>query len=262
MKRIPLGCQKFDRLLGGGIEGGSLTLLYGEAGAGKTNVCLQFARNVAERGDRVAYIDSEGLSSDRISQVFSGRDDAVGRMLVFQVHSFEEQSDRVDKVVKLASAGAVSAVVIDSLTMYYRLNHDDSAVRNDFIRQTEALLNMARQHDIAVLVTSQVYSNLNTGGVEFLGGHALHHNAKTIVRLDKGIDGRRAAVIIKHRSLPEGRSAPYRITETGIEDIRGQTSLSIENLARAIMNSLSSLSGRNPILAMADSAFSFANPMA
>ncbi len=205
MKRIPLGCQKFDRLLGGGIEGGSLTLLYGEAGAGKTNVCLQFARNVAKGGDRVAYIDSEGLSSDRISQVFSGLEDAVGRMLVFQVHSFEEQSDRVDKVVKLASAGAVSAVVIDSLTMYYRLNHDDSAVRNDFIRQTEALLNMARQHDIAVLVTSQVYSNLNTGGVEFLGGHALHHNAKTIVRLDKGVDGRRAAVIIKHRSLPEGR---------------------------------------------------------
>ncbi|MBO4763493.1 MAG: DNA repair and recombination protein RadB, partial [Candidatus Methanomethylophilaceae archaeon] len=72
MKRIPLGCQKFDRLLGGGIEGGSLTLLYGEAGAGKTNVCLQFARNVAKGGDRVAYIDSEGLSSDRISQVFSG----------------------------------------------------------------------------------------------------------------------------------------------------------------------------------------------
>ena len=103
--------------------------------------------------------------------------------------------------------------------MFYRLNHDDSRTRNEFIRQTEVLLNTARQHEIAILVTSQVYSNLNTGGVEFLGGHALHHNAKTIIRLDKRFDGRREAVIMKHRSLPEGRKAQYRITETGIEDV-------------------------------------------
>ncbi|MBR4503383.1 MAG: DNA repair and recombination protein RadB [Candidatus Methanomethylophilaceae archaeon] len=218
MKRIPLGCQKFDRLLGGGIEGGCVTLIYGEAGAGKTNVCLQFARSIVSQGERVAYIDSEGLSGDRISQVFAGMEDAVKNVLIFQVHSFEEQSDRIDKAEKLASAGTITAVIIDSLTMFYRLKYDDGAARNDFIRQTEALLNMARKYDIAVLVTSQVYSNMN-GGVEFLGGHVLHHNAKTIVRLDKGYEGRRAAVIMKHRSLPEGRSAPYRITETGIEDV-------------------------------------------
>ena len=72
MDRIPLGCSQVDQLLGGGIEKGSVTLIYGEAGAGKTNVCLQLARNVAINGDKVAYIDSEGLSSERLSQVFTG----------------------------------------------------------------------------------------------------------------------------------------------------------------------------------------------
>lgn len=219
MDRIPLGCSKFDRLLGGGIESGSVTLLYGEAGAGKTNVCLQLARNVAINGSKVAYIDTEGLSSDRLSQVFVGHEDAMRNLLIFQVHSFEEQSDRIDKIEKLAAVGAISLVVIDSLTMFYRLNHENNVIRNDFIRQTEVLLNSARQHEIAVMVTSQVYANLQSGGVEFLGGHALHHNAKTIIRLDKRNDGKRVAVIMKHRSLPEGRSAMYRITETGIEDI-------------------------------------------
>lgn len=214
-----MGCSKFDRLLGGGIESGSVTLLYGEAGAGKTNVCLQLARNVAINGSKVAYIDTEGLSSDRLSQVFAGHEDAMRNLLIFQVHSFEEQSDRIDKIEKLAAVGAISLVVIDSLTMFYRLNHENNVIRNDFIRQTEVLLNSARQHEIAVMVTSQVYANLQSGGVEFLGGHALHHNAKTIVRLDKRNDGKRVAVIMKHRSLPEGRSAMYRITETGIEDI-------------------------------------------
>lgn len=217
--RIPLGCSQFDRLLGGGIESGSVTLLYGEAGAGKTNVCLQLARNVAMNGKRVAYIDSEGLSSDRLAQVFAGHEDSMRNLLVFQVHSFEEQSDRIDKIEKLASLGTISLVVIDSLTMFYRLNHENTAVRNDFIRQTEVLLNTARKYEIAIMITSQVYANLQNGGVEFLGGHALHHNAKTIIRLDKKLDGKRTAVIMKHRSLPEGRSAMYRITETGIEDV-------------------------------------------
>ena len=218
MDRIPLGCPQFDRLLGGGIEAGSVTLFYGEAGAGKTNVCLQIARTVALKGNRVAYIDTEGLSSDRLGQVFAGNEDAIKNLLVFQVHSFEEQSDRIDKIEKLAAAGSISLVVIDSLTMFYRLNHDDPRARNEFIRQTEVLLNTARKYEIAIMVTSQVYANLNTGGVEFLGGHPLHHNAKTIIRLDKKTDGRREAVIIKHRSLPEGRKTRYRIIETGIED--------------------------------------------
>lgn len=213
-----MGCSQFDHLLGGGIEKGSVTLIYGEAGAGKTNVCLQLARNIAINGNKVAYIDTEGLSSERLGQVFTGNEDAIKNLLIFEVHSFEEQSDRIDKVEKLASAGTISMVIIDSLTMFYRLNHEDNYVRNDFIRQTEVLLNMAREHNIAVMITSQVYSNITNGGVEFLGGHALHHNAKTIIRLDKRTEGRRVAVIMKHRSLPEGRSALYRITETGISD--------------------------------------------
>jgi DNA repair protein RadB len=217
--RIPSGCSQLDTLLGGGIEKGSVTLIYGEAGAGKTNVCLQLARNVAIKGDRVAYIDSEGLSSERLSQVFAGHEDSIKNLLVFEVHSFSEQSDRIDKIEKLAANGTISLVIIDSLTMFYRLNYEDSYVRNDFIRQTETLLNTARKYEIAVMLTSQVYSNLTNGGVEFLGGHALHHNAKTILRLDKRTEGRRAAVIIKHRSLPEGRAALYRITENGISDI-------------------------------------------
>ncbi|MBQ8373552.1 MAG: DNA repair and recombination protein RadB, partial [Candidatus Methanomethylophilaceae archaeon] len=170
-------------------------------------------------GKRVAYIDNEGLSSDRLAQVFAGNEQSMKNLLIFQVHSFEEQSDRIDKIEKLAAVGAISLVIIDSLTMFYRLNHENTSVRNDFIRQTEVLLNSARKYEIAIMVTSQVYSNLQNGGVEFLGGHALHHNAKTIIRLDKKNEGKRNAVIMKHRSLPEGRSAMYRITETGIEDV-------------------------------------------
>ena len=141
-------------------------------------------------------------------------------LLVFQVHSFEEQGDRVNKVARMAETrGELGLIIVDSLTVFYRLNHDDPLVRNDFIRQIELLTETARKANIPVLVTSQVYSNINLGSIEFLGGHVLRHNAKTIIRLELRGKGVRSAVIIKHRSLPEGRNATYRITETGITDI-------------------------------------------
>lgn len=219
MNRIPTGCRAFDDLLGGGIERGSITLLYGEAGAGKSNVCLQTARNVIRNGGKVAYIDSEGLSYDRVNQIFGTEGENAKGLLVSQVHSFEEQSDRVDKTVNLADKKVIDLAIVDSINMFYRINHDDIKVRNDFIRQIEVLMGMARKNDVAVLLTSQVYMNIATGGIEFLGGHALNHNSKTILRLDKKINSGRTAVVIKHRSLPEGRSANYKITSTGIEDI-------------------------------------------
>ncbi len=204
-------------MLGGGIECGSVTLFYGEAGTGKTNICLQTAYNIARTGMKVAYLDTEGLSSDRVEQVFADKD-AIRNLLVFQVHSFEEQSDRIAKAVRLSDANdKIGLIVIDSLTMFYRLNSDDVSVRNELTKESEMLLSAARRNDVPVMITSQVYTNIGTGSIEFLGGHALHHNAKTIVRLDKRPNGRRAAVIMKHRSLPEGRYVNYRIVASGIE---------------------------------------------
>lgn len=217
MKRIPLGCNHMDSMLGGGIESGSVTLFYGEAGCGKSNICLQMAYNVIRMGKKVAYVDTEGLSYERILQIF-GDESLVKQLLIFQVHSFQEQSNRVDQIAKIAKNGLLGLIVIDSMTMFYRLNYDNMELRNDFIRQTEVLLDIARNYEVPIIITSQVYTNITTGSIEFLGGHAMHHNAKTIIRLDMRGNGIRTAVVIKHRSLPEGRSAMFRITADGVKD--------------------------------------------
>ncbi|MCQ2086179.1 MAG: DNA repair and recombination protein RadB [archaeon] len=216
MKHIPTGCDTLDNLLGGGFETGSVTLLFGEGGAGKTNICLQAASNAAKKGLKTAYIDTEGLSPERIKQIFSSND--AESLLVFQAHNFEEQGDCIQKACKLSEISSkVGLIVVDSISIFYRFHSDDVSTRNMLTKQTETLLNIARRNDITVLLTSQVYTNVGSGSIEFLGGHALQHNAKTIIRLDKRGSGKRAAVIIKHRSLPEGRFASYRIVATGIE---------------------------------------------
>jgi DNA repair protein RadB len=218
--RIPLGCAAVDDMLDGGIENGCVTLVYGEAGAGKTNFCLQMARNVAREGKKVAYVDTEGVSLERLRQMCPDDFEQVARnILFFEVHDFQDQQQRVEGAIKLAESNPdVGLIVVDSMTMYYRLGSRDEerTVRNSLITQTEKLLTHARRNRIPVLLTSQVFTDIATGIYLSLGGHVIHHNAKTIIRLDKLAVGRRRAVIMKHRSLPEGRNAIFRLTDEGM----------------------------------------------
>lgn len=221
MAHLPIGSRALDDLLEGGLEGGALTLLFGEAGSGKTNVCLQVARNVALEGKKVLYIDTEGVSLERLKQISGDRyEDVMKNVLFFEPSTFEEQEKLVDKAVKLADSSLeVGVVIIDSATIHYRLtrNDEERGVRKSLSPQLAKLLAVARSKNIPILLTSQVYTDIEKGTFEPLGGHVLLHNAKAIVRLDKTGSSSRRAIIVKHRHLEEGRRAEFRITKNGVD---------------------------------------------
>lgn len=220
MAHLTIGSKPLDDLLEGGLEGGAITLLFGEAGSGKTNICLQVARNVAITGKKVVYIDTEGVSLERLKQISGDDYETVMRnILFFEPHSFDEQEKFVDKGAKLAESSLeVGIIILDSATIHYRLtrNDEERGVRKSLSPQLAKLLAVARSKDIPVLLTSQVYTDIEKGTFEPLGGHVLLHNAKAIIRLDKVSTGVRRAVIIKHRHLEEGRRTEFRLTSTGV----------------------------------------------
>ncbi len=220
MTHLPIGSEALDALLEGGLEGGAITLFFGEAGTGKTNICLQVARNVAVTGKKVVYIDTEGVSLERLQQMAGDKyEDVMKNILFFEPHSFDEQEKFVDKAVKLAESSLeVGVIILDSATIHYRLtrNDEERGVRKSLSPQLAKLLGVSRSKDIPVVLTSQVYTDLDKGTFEPLGGHVLLHNAKAIVRLDKVGTGSRRAVIIKHRHLEEGRNANFKLTKSGV----------------------------------------------
>lgn len=220
MEKLPFGCGSIDAMLDGGVEAGCVTLIYGESGTGKTTLCLVLARDMAKAGKKVIYLDTEGVSIDRLRQISGPDFDAVAKNILFSnIGSFDEQERMVDKAIKLAQSNVdVGMIIVDSISMHYRLTarEEDRSERRSLSGQSTKLTNVAREKALPVVVTSQVYTDVETGTFEALGGHALHHNAKVIVRIDKAGTGRRRAVLMKHRSLPEGLAAEFQLTARGI----------------------------------------------
>ena len=55
-KRIKTGFEEFDRVLGGGIVKGSLVLIGGDPGIGKSTILLQVTKNLVNMGEKVLYV--------------------------------------------------------------------------------------------------------------------------------------------------------------------------------------------------------------
>jgi DNA repair protein RadB len=217
---LSTGSKTLDDLLEGGLEGGAITLFFGEAGSGKTNICLQITSLVAASGKKVIYIDTEGVSLERLTQIAGDQyEEVMKNILFFEPQSFDEQEKFVEKAVKLAESSLeVGVIILDSATIHYRLtrNDEERGVRKSLSPQLAKLLAAARSKDIPIILTSQVYTDIEKGTFEPLGGHVLLHNAKAIVRLDKVGTSARRAVIIKHRHLEEGRKADFKLTQNGV----------------------------------------------
>jgi len=201
-------------------ERNGIVVLIGEAGTGKTNICLQVARNVASQGKKVIYIDTEGVSLERLKQIAGEEyEEVMKNILFFEPHNFDDQEKIVDKAVRLAESSLeVGVIILDSTTIHYRLtrNDEEKGTRRSLSTQLTKLLGVARNKGMPILLTSQVYTDIEKGTFEPLGGHVLLHNAKAIIRLDKVGASTRRAVIIKHRHLEEGRRADFKLTRAGV----------------------------------------------
>lgn len=224
---MPVGCGSLDRILGGGIESSAITQLYGEGGSGKTNICLQVARNVVKGGQKAIYIDTEGISMERFEQICGGEDEynIISReVLFFQPMNSDQLRDAVSSTVKLASKDLhIGLVILDSATVFYRMNFGskrDDDNRREIGNVILELMNISRKQDIPVLITSQVYSSLGPQDIRPLGGHSLAHNCKVIMRIERlGEGGFRKATIAKHRSMPTGEPVYFKLTWNGVEDL-------------------------------------------
>ncbi|MGC9310325.1 MAG: DNA repair and recombination protein RadB [Candidatus Aenigmatarchaeota archaeon] len=212
--RLPSGAKVIDELLGGGIEEGVVTNLYGPAGSGKTNLCLLFALSALKKG-KVAYIDTEnGFSVERFFQMGGTKED-LENVIYEKPSCLSEQEKAIQKLKK----ADVSLMVVDSFVALYRLALSDenaTATNKCLAAQLAFLSNLSRAKKIPAIITNQVYS-MNSNEIELSGRDVVKYWSKCLVELKRVDENRRLAILRKHRSLPEGKKVEFEITQTGIE---------------------------------------------
>ena len=213
------GNAAFDQLLGGGLEVRTITQLYGEPASGKSTLCIIAAVSCLRAGHAVAYIDSEGFSIERFRQIAGDDTERLAdKLFLFEPIDFEHQGQIIAEVDKVLKTQKPQLLVMDSATALYRTDLDKGRDAIQVLtRQMIHLLGYAKSYGIPVIVTNQVYMDTMKNTWYGLGGFALEHISKVIVRIEKtDTVGRRRARLVKHRSQPEGASFEFEIVNEGI----------------------------------------------
>jgi DNA repair protein RadB len=178
---------------------------------------LQASRECVKKGKKVAYIDTEGVSIERLHQICNGNEykKILDNILFFSPTSFDHQEKIIKDALQIEDVGLV---IVDTINLFYRLCLEDdkeSAMRS-FSRQVANLQLGAREKKLYVIIAEQVYTDKN-GEIRPFTNRDTEHMSKTILKLEKKGVGERQATIMKHRSQPEEKKANFKIKSTGLE---------------------------------------------
>jgi DNA repair protein RadB len=169
---------------------------------------------------KVIFFDTEGFSVERFRQLAGPDAETIAeRLFIFEPSDFERQGLMIAESERLMKKGDIGLLAMDSATALYRteLGATRDAQRR-LARQMVHILGLAKKFDIPVIITNQVYVDVETDEYRGLGGTSLLHISKVIVRVEKK-DGVRRATLVKHRSLPEGAFFDFVITGNGIRGV-------------------------------------------
>ena len=207
-----------DELLGGGITPGVITHVFGPPASGKTNLALMATYNALGSG-KVIYVDPEGgFNIERLRQISAEKtEEVLNNTMLVKPMSFEELGIALEKLDDILCSMPVSLIVVDSIAMLYRMEEDKDVRKLG--RMLATLLRLARKHNIAVLLTNQVYSDYETKEIRPIGGQITEYFTKNIIELTRDDQNFRYAILRRHVSKHEGETLKFRIVERGIETI-------------------------------------------
>ena len=235
-EKISTGSYDLNTWLYGGYERDIITMIAGPPGCGKTNFVILAACSQAKKGNKVIFVDTEGgFSVERIKQIMGAEnsENALKNIFLLKPTSFDEQKKDFLKLLNFVKKENVGLIVIDGMAMLYRLEvgeahnlKDDEKIKEinrEIAKQMRMLAEISRKQNIPVLITNQVYMEFLSEedfkkGVErntnLVGGDLFKYWSKCIIEL-KNDNGKRKAVLLKHRNMPQ-KEIGFLIRDEGI----------------------------------------------
>lgn len=237
--RIATGIAEFDRVLGGGIIRGSLVLIGGDPGIGKSTLLLQVLHGLAHRGHKALYVSGEEslrqlkLRSRRISALTSGM------LAVAEID--------LDAIIEMVASVKPDALVIDSIQTMY--SHDAASAPGSVSQVREAtmkLMVMAKQTGIPVFLIGHV-----TKDGAIAGPRIMEHMVDTVLYIE-GDQNHLFRILraVKNRFGSTNEIGVFEMKESGLVEVSNPSAVFLAERAKNAPGSVvtACMEGTRPIL--------------
>lgn len=237
--RIGTGMKELDRVLGGGIVKGSLTLVGGDPGIGKSTLLLQVCRNLTTEGHKVLY-----TSGEESLQQIKLRAERLGGFTKDMLLLCETNLDAIEGAITKIMP---EVVVIDSIQTMYLEDVGSGAGSVSQVREvTGRLMRIAKQLEVAVFIVGHV-----TKEGTVAGPRTLEHMVDTVLYFE----GEKNALYrilrgVKNRFGSTNEIGVFEMKDTGLYEVENPSQVMLNGRPLDASGSVvvCSMEGTRPIL--------------
>jgi len=240
LERIKTDISELDRVLGGGIMPGSLTLLAGEPGIGKSTIVAQTANAISRKKiGEVVYISGEESASQIKSRLERLNCDLEGIKFISETNA-EKSIAAIEKLKPVL-------VIVDSIQAVYSFDIAAEAGGLNQIRAAAVkFLELAKEKNIAVILIGHI-----TKDGQVAGPKSLEHIVDTVIYLETDTSGNyRILRATKNRFGSVNELGIFEMTASGFKEITNPSAIFIEAGDQKISGSVLSciVEGTRPFL--------------
>ncbi|HOJ76519.1 MAG TPA: DNA repair protein RadA [Bacillota bacterium] len=225
--RLTTGGKELDRLLGGGIVSGSVLLLVGDPGIGKSTLSLIIAGNVAKTTGTVLYV-----SGEESAEQTKIRADRIGEFSDSLYVIAENNLELIDKHIASLQP---KLVIVDSIQSVFMNSLRATPGSPSQIKEcTLFLIKIAKQQNIPIILIGQV-----TKESQLAGPRVLEHLVDTVLYLEGNrSQSLRVGRAVKNRFGSTNEIALFEMTDHGFEEVGNPSEYLLENRSQATSGSV------------------------
>lgn len=220
-QRISTGMNESDRLLGGGLVPGSLTLVGGDPGIGKSTLLLQLSSLLSQKGQKVLYVSAEESLEQITLRARRLQIDSEGLYIFPEAH-FERIREAITEIKP-------NVLIIDSIQIVYKSDIPSIPGSVTQVREiAQELMHIAKGEMIATFIIGHV-----TKSGEIAGPRLLEHLVDTVLYFegDRQNDYRLIRSV-KNRFGPTDEIAVFQMQSTGLVEVPNPSRLFLEGRER------------------------------
>ena len=209
LQRIPSGWQECDRVLGGGIVPGSILLLGGDPGVGKSTLLLEMLCHLGGKKKKALYVTGE----ESLEQVAMRAE----RMGLNRANSLILPATDVSQIIEQIQETQAQVVVIDSIQTMASSELSQAAGSVSQVRECAMqLTHLAKQTAVTIILVGHVTKDGNVAGPR-----VLEHMVDTVLYLEGEQTGRyRLLRAIKNRFGAVHELGVFAMLEQGLREVK------------------------------------------